>query len=91
MRYFLALSRLKTAAKRHAIPETRRVRQSNMARKDLEQSQRLGRPLPNLAFTSHRSDCMSNENRALRSRLDFSKIPTAIQIPNLIEVQRRSL
>src|ERR1700735_4874585 len=33
---------------------------------------------------------MSNENRALRSRLDFSKIPTAIQIPNLIEVQRRS-
>ena len=33
---------------------------------------------------------MSNENRAIRSRLDFSKIPTAIQIPNLIEVQRRS-
>jgi DNA-directed RNA polymerase subunit beta len=33
---------------------------------------------------------MPNENRALRSRLDFSKIPTAIQIPNLIEVQRRS-
>jgi DNA-directed RNA polymerase subunit beta len=33
---------------------------------------------------------MSNENRALRSRLDFSKIPTAIRIPNLIEVQRRS-
>src|SRR5581483_8484218 len=33
---------------------------------------------------------MSNENRALRSRLDFSKIPTSIQIPNLIEVQRRS-
>ena len=30
------------------------------------------------------------ELRALRSRLDFSKIPTAIQIPNLIEVQRRS-
>ncbi len=28
--------------------------------------------------------------RAIRSRLDFSKIPTAIQIPNLIEVQRRS-
>ena len=28
--------------------------------------------------------------RALRSRLDFSKIPTAIQIPTLIEVQRRS-
>jgi len=26
----------------------------------------------------------------LRSRLDFSKIPTSIQIPNLIEVQRRS-
>ncbi|WP_446745567.1 DNA-directed RNA polymerase subunit beta [Silvibacterium acidisoli] len=33
---------------------------------------------------------MSYENRALRSRLDFSKIPTSIQIPNLIEVQRRS-
>src|SRR5271156_5693394 len=33
---------------------------------------------------------MANEHRALRSRLDFSKIPTSIQIPNLIEVQRRS-
>ncbi len=33
---------------------------------------------------------MSNENRAIRSRLDFSKIPTSIRIPNLIEVQRRS-
>src|ERR1700745_2381938 len=33
---------------------------------------------------------MSNEMRAIRSRLDFSKIPTATQIPNLIEVQRRS-
>jgi len=33
---------------------------------------------------------MPNEKRALRSRLDFSKIPTATQIPNLIEVQRRS-
>src|SRR5713226_5844840 len=33
---------------------------------------------------------MPNENRAIRSRLDFSKIPTATQIPNLIEVQRRS-
>ncbi|ADW67996.1 DNA-directed RNA polymerase subunit beta [Granulicella tundricola] len=32
----------------------------------------------------------STEMRAIRSRLDFSKIPTAIQIPNLIEVQRRS-
>jgi DNA-directed RNA polymerase subunit beta len=29
-------------------------------------------------------------NRALRSRLDFSKIPTSIKIPNLIEVQRKS-
>src|SRR5881275_3679637 len=29
-------------------------------------------------------------NGAVRQRLDFSKIPTAIQIPNLIEVQRRS-
>jgi len=33
---------------------------------------------------------MSNEKRAIRSRLDFSKIPTATRIPNLIEVQRRS-
>jgi DNA-directed RNA polymerase subunit beta len=32
----------------------------------------------------------NSEMRAIRSRLDFSKIPTAIQIPNLIEVQRRS-
>jgi DNA-directed RNA polymerase subunit beta len=32
----------------------------------------------------------TNELRAIRSRLDFSKIPTSIQIPNLIEVQRRS-
>jgi DNA-directed RNA polymerase subunit beta len=31
-----------------------------------------------------------NELRPIRSRLDFSKIPTSIQIPNLIEVQRRS-
>jgi DNA-directed RNA polymerase subunit beta len=33
---------------------------------------------------------MSNTNRAFRKRLDFSKIPAAIQIPNLIEVQKRS-
>jgi DNA-directed RNA polymerase subunit beta len=33
---------------------------------------------------------MPNEKRAIRSRLDFSKIPTTTQIPNLIEVQRRS-
>ncbi len=33
---------------------------------------------------------MPNEKRAIRSRLDFSKIPTATQIPNLIEVQRKS-
>ncbi|MGD0094224.1 MAG: DNA-directed RNA polymerase subunit beta, partial [Planctomycetota bacterium] len=33
---------------------------------------------------------MSSEMRAVRSRLDFSKISTSIQIPNLIEVQRRS-
>jgi DNA-directed RNA polymerase subunit beta len=32
----------------------------------------------------------NSEMRAIRSRLDFSKIPTSIQIPNLIEVQRRS-
>src|SRR5260370_7043876 len=35
-------------------------------------------------------ESMSSEMRAIRSRLDFSKIPTSIQIPNLIEVQRRS-
>ena len=34
---------------------------------------------------------MPNNNRyAFRNRLDFSKIPTTIQIPNLIEVQKRS-
>ena len=33
---------------------------------------------------------MPTEMRAIRTRLDFSKIPTSIQIPNLIEVQRRS-
>ena len=33
---------------------------------------------------------MSSEMRDVRSRLDFSKISTSIQIPNLIEVQRRS-
>jgi DNA-directed RNA polymerase subunit beta len=32
----------------------------------------------------------NSEMRAIRTRLDFSKIPTSIQIPNLIEVQRRS-
>ncbi|WP_158824231.1 DNA-directed RNA polymerase subunit beta [Granulicella sp. S156] len=36
------------------------------------------------------SNSNNNEMRAIRSRLDFSKIPTSIQIPNLIEVQRRS-
>src|ERR1700742_1492590 len=36
------------------------------------------------------SNSTNNELRAIRSRLDFSKIPTSIQIPNLIEVQRRS-
>jgi DNA-directed RNA polymerase subunit beta len=36
------------------------------------------------------SNKTNHELRALRSRLDFSKIPTSIQIPNLIEVQRRS-
>jgi DNA-directed RNA polymerase subunit beta len=35
-------------------------------------------------------DSNNSEMRAIRSRLDFSKIPTSIQIPNLIEVQRRS-
>ena len=33
---------------------------------------------------------MADKITALRKRLDFSKIPTTIQIPNLIEVQKRS-
>jgi DNA-directed RNA polymerase subunit beta len=33
---------------------------------------------------------MPNKNSAFRPRFDFSKIPTTIQIPNLIEVQKRS-
>ncbi|MFB3918368.1 MAG: DNA-directed RNA polymerase subunit beta, partial [Terriglobales bacterium] len=33
---------------------------------------------------------MPNKNSAFRNRLDFSKIPATIQIPNLIEVQKRS-
>jgi len=33
---------------------------------------------------------MPNKNGASRYRLDFSKIPAALQIPNLIEVQKRS-
>src|SRR4030081_255505 len=33
---------------------------------------------------------MPNKNGAARYRLDFSKIPVAQQIPNLIEVQKRS-
>jgi len=33
---------------------------------------------------------MPNKNRAVRHRVDFSKIPATIQIPNLIEVQKRS-
>jgi DNA-directed RNA polymerase subunit beta len=33
---------------------------------------------------------MPNRNNAFRKRLDFSKIPATIQIPNLIEVQKRS-
>src|SRR3954470_24272405 len=32
----------------------------------------------------------NNDHRARRTRLDFSKIPATIQIPNLIEVQKRS-
>ena len=31
-----------------------------------------------------------NNHDAYRTRLDFSKIPATIQIPNLIEVQKRS-
>src|SRR5262252_7000756 len=33
---------------------------------------------------------MANRNGASRYRLDFSKIPATLQIPNLIEVQKRS-
>ena len=33
---------------------------------------------------------MADQITALRKRLDFSKIPATIQIPNLIEVQKRS-
>jgi DNA-directed RNA polymerase subunit beta len=33
---------------------------------------------------------MPNKKNAFRKRLDFSKIPATIQIPNLIEVQKRS-
>src|SRR6201995_3864252 len=33
---------------------------------------------------------MTNKNSASRTRFDFSKIPATIQIPNLIEVQKRS-
>ena len=32
----------------------------------------------------------NNNHPARRTRLDFSKIPATIQIPNLIEVQKRS-
>ena len=32
----------------------------------------------------------TKKHNAFRKRLDFSKIPTTIQIPNLIEVQKRS-
>ena len=33
---------------------------------------------------------MANANETVRNRVDFSKIKTSIQIPNLIEVQKRS-
>src|SRR5436309_15456826 len=33
---------------------------------------------------------MPNTNGSVRERVDFSKIRTSIQIPNLIEVQKRS-
>jgi DNA-directed RNA polymerase subunit beta len=33
---------------------------------------------------------MSKKNNSMRNRFDFSKIPATIQIPNLIEVQKRS-
>ena len=33
---------------------------------------------------------MAKQNNAVRERLDFSKIPATLQIPNLIEVQKRS-
>ena len=33
---------------------------------------------------------LTMKNNAFRKRFDFSKIPATIQIPNLIEVQKRS-
>ena len=33
---------------------------------------------------------MTMKNITFRKRFDFSKIPATIQIPNLIEVQKRS-
>src|SRR2546427_12748993 len=33
---------------------------------------------------------MNNHNDVFRTRFDFSKIPATIQIPNLIEAQKRS-
>ena len=33
---------------------------------------------------------MAQQKTANRNRFDFSKIPATIQIPNLIEVQKRS-
>jgi len=33
---------------------------------------------------------MPTKNKVLRERIDFSKIPATIQIPDLIEVQKRS-
>ena len=33
---------------------------------------------------------LNGGNGAIRQRINFSKIPTVIKIPNLIEVQRRS-
>src|SRR6202789_1744654 len=55
-------------------------------------SQAQGQPPKRLAAATGESMSKTNPNemRAIRTRLDFSKIPTSIQIPNLIEVQRRS-
>jgi DNA-directed RNA polymerase subunit beta len=41
-------------------------------------------------MSRHNTHDPKNVLRSVRQRLDFSKIPTSIKIPNLIEVQRRS-
>src|SRR5665213_2708172 len=91
------------SALRQRRREERRYRKG--AKEVQRSSPQTGRSPPKSATTdisgasSHATgESMPNPNnrdtniamRAIRSRLDFSKIPTSIQIPNLIEVQRRS-